>query len=135
MTKSARALAPFSVVACIIALMATGCSCRPERPYTDDSRDPEAYARRIKVMILRQLPLAKTEKEEPDSYTASVVGELENYKNNPVGSYGETYAKLLSQCQELHELLKQGGDRKPAIAKIDEIMEIANQLPGEVPTD
>jgi hypothetical protein len=120
---------------CFSISLAIGCSCGGRREYTDHSRDPEAYARGVKGLILAQLPLAKTAKDEPESYTASIVNALQDYRSNPVGSYGDIYEQLLQQCKELHEMLERGGDRKPANQKIDEIIEIANQLPGTVQVD
>jgi hypothetical protein len=135
MMQHAKLSVLFCLVACLAVSLAVGCSCRGRREFTDHSRDAEAYARRVKVLILTQLPLAKAAKDEPESYTASIVNELQNYTSNPVGSHGDTYAQLLQQCKELHEMLERGGDRKPANQKIDEIIEIANQLPGTVQVD
>jgi len=135
MTKRTQFPVLFCLLACLTVSLAAGCSCRGKREFTDHSRDADAYARRIKVLILTQLPLAKTAKDEPESYTASIVNELQNYTSNPVGSHGDTYAQLLQQCKDLHGMLESGGDRKPANQKIDEIIEIANQLPGSVQID
>ncbi len=109
-----------------------GCGT-PEQDYVDHSQDPLAYARTVKTLVHSQLPLA-LRSDEPEDIVSSVLGTLENYPDNPVGEYRAVYQDLVTQCRELRQLYESGSS-EGAKSKIDEILELANRLPGEVHVD
>lgn len=110
----------------------SGCGSGDERPFRDDSRDPAAYAARIKNFVLNELEYAR-ESSEPEGLGFLMVNELEQYPENPVGEHEETYAKLLELAKQLREHLQSGGglEDEAAEAITAEMTALAKELPGE----
>lgn len=107
-----------------------GCGGGSDLPYTDHSKDPEAYARNVKALVLGVAADAKTSREPADDL-ASIVTELEQ-KDRPRGSYGPIYDELLTNARTLQEECARASGRPSGLdRRLDELAKIAQQLPGE----
>jgi hypothetical protein len=116
---------------CGLLLAATIIGCGPgELPYTDNSKDSARFALDMKRMILGSAEDIKKSPQPADAIRV-IVQSLSELDACPTGEHLKTY-------QELHalssELLQRSENGKPADlpAKLKEIIELANTLPGEV---
>jgi hypothetical protein len=124
-----RRFLPFLVA----TLALSGCG-PAERPFTDNSKDPELYALEVKRIALNAVQTARRSREPADQIQ-TLVTELESLESNsrPVGSYKPIYDELLATAKPLLEDCKKANG-KPAnlTSRLDELKKIAEKLPGEV---
>jgi len=122
----------FIATACSIALLSAGCG-PAELPYTDNSQDPLAYARDVKVQIASAARHAKSS-NEPLDYLAPVLQELKR-TDRPLGDSRAIYADLLTRVEQLVADCTKSGRNAPNFStRLDEIVNLAQSLPGDAPT-
>lgn len=116
-----------------LACAFTGCGS-PELPYNDNSKDPELFAKTIKQVVIESVADARKSREPFDQIrliSNSITG-----KGQPVGSYGPVYDRIKAAAEQLAEACEQADGPTPDMAvKLDEILAIANELPGDVVLD
>lgn len=122
----------FKVALCLSGMMLlvgiTGCG-EAEMPYKDSSKDSAAFALDIKQLILNSAEDIK-KSPKPDTIRA-IVQSLSELDACPTGDHLKTYQELFKLTSEL---LNQAESGKPADlpAKVQEIVDLANTLPGDV---
>ncbi len=110
-----------------VALIGCGAS---ELPYTDNSKDSASFALDIKRIILSSAEDIKKSPQPADTIRV-IVQSLSELDACPTGDHLKTF-------QELHTLssalLAKSENGKPAdlTAKLKEIVDLANTLPGDV---
>lgn len=116
----------------VIALLCL-VGCNSEAPYTDNSRDAAAYALDVKRVVLEHVDTAR-KSAEPGDQVSTIVTELKQSKDRPVGEHAAVYAELLTKSEALLKECQAASNGKPAtLAKgLDELAKIAQGLPGEV---
>lgn len=107
--------------------------CGPaELPYTDNSQDPLAYARDVKVQVMSAARNAKSS-NEPVDYLAPVLLELKR-TDRPLGESRAVYADLRARVEQLVADCERTGRGAPNLgARLEELVEVAHTLPGEAP--
>lgn len=116
----------------ILSLLGLLAGCGGELPYTDASRDPEAYAASVKKLVLGNIAAARTSKEPADQL-APIVAELENNPKRPKGGYAETYEQLLTSSRQLlEECQRMDGRPKDLDSRLTKLAALADSLPGSV---
>ena len=116
---------------CGLFLAATLIGCGPgELPYTDNSKDSAKFALDIKRIILSSAEDIKKAPQPADAIRVIVQSRSE-LDACPTGEHLKTYQQLHSLSSEL---LQKSENGKPADlpAKLKEIIDLANTLPGEV---
>lgn len=109
--------------------------CGTGGPVPQDNKDPELYAADVKRVVLMQVEEARRSRE-PGDEIYSIVSELENYEKRPAGSYASIYSELREKAKELQAKCEEVDGRPSDLAsRLDELVELANQLPGEVKVD
>jgi len=115
------------------ALVLSGCG-PSEKPFTDNSKDPDLYAKDVKQLTLDAVQRARRS-SEPADQVQTIVTEIEGQSANgrPVGSNKPVYDELLVAAKKFVEDAKKA-DGKPAnvSSRLDELKKIADKLPGEV---
>lgn len=115
---------------CLMLVFLSGCG----RSYTDNSNDPEAYARDIKEVALNAVNAARKGRESADSLR-TLVRELQNQEkiSRPVGSYKATYDELLGLALPLMEDCEKARGRVANLnPRLDALKKLADGLPGVV---
>ncbi len=113
-------------------VLLSGCG-RMELPYTDNSRDPMAYAQDIKTLVASAARRAKRA-QEPADYLGPVALELQR-TDRPVGDFRTTYNELRTRVDQLVRDCERAGGRAPNLSgRCDELIKLAQSLPGEMPT-
>lgn len=108
-----------------------GCG-RTERPYTNHSQDPQAYALDVKTLVLDHVMIARKSREPADQVRL-IVMELEDSPKRPVGEFNQTYAEMLTAAQSLLADCEQADGRPNGLEKrLDELAAMAESLPGSV---
>ena len=115
----------FLSAACVVMGMASGCGPGPPPPET---KDPAAYALRIKRMVEEFVAEGIRSPAAAPKEAAVLLETLEVHKSQPVGEHGAIYAELTQRCQEL--TTAKGADVRK---KLDDMAALAKKLPGEVP--
>lgn len=116
-------------VGLMLTVVLIGCGAG-ELPYTDNSKDSSRFALDIKQMILSSAEDIKKSPQPADSIRV-IVQSLSELDACPTGDHLKTF-------QELHklssDLLAKSENGKPSDlpAKMKEIVDLANTLPGEV---
>lgn len=107
--------------------------CGGEQPYTDNSRDPLAYAKDVKQLVLEHVEIAKTS-SEPADQVLTIVTELKQTAERPTGEHKATYDQLLEKSNALLSACEAASNGKPAnlAQSLNEIAQLAQSLPGEV---
>lgn len=115
-----------------ILLLGVGCGGGEGRPFTDHSKDPEAYARNVKHAVMNSVAEARRSDEPCDS-VQSIVDMLEDLERAPSGAYRDTYEQLRTLALETHQACE-ASSRPPADlrSRLDELTALAEKLPGEV---
>ena len=122
----------FFVAAFAVAASLSGCGPK-ELPYTDNSLDPLAYGRDVKILVATAARQAKGS-TEPIDFLAPLLTELEK-TDRPVGEFRAMYEDLRSRVKELvGDCEKSGGRAANLAGRLDELVKIAQALPGEVPS-
>jgi hypothetical protein len=119
---------------CLIVLCGCGLlsGCGSSGPVYTDHKNPELYAEDVKRVVLTQAAEARKSKEPADDL-GPVVAELEGHASRPQGDYAELYATLLSKSLELQQACAAIEGRPSDLnSRLDELVELAQQLPGEV---
>lgn len=118
------------LLGCGIALVGCG---RAEKPVARDMRDPTIYAGHIKSNVVSYLQYVKQRPAVGHRQIGFLIEKLEKYPLAPVGGNEQTYQQLLAACQELQRNYA-SPEGKPPAAKIDAVIAMANQLPGDLKT-
>jgi hypothetical protein len=120
----------------VTVLMLIGCSGGSGVPYTDHSRDPEAFAASIKEMVFLAVEDARRS-AEPEEAIEGVVEAFDGRLGTlPVGDYRPIYEQLLSVASELHQEAERIDGRPSDLdQRLDELVGIAKQLPGDEPAE
>ena len=108
-----------------------GCGGQDEPiPATDDLRNPDVYGSNIKSNVI---PLLKQAQQTP-ARAAEIAGQLselvEDYEKRPVGQHVAKYKSLRDGAQELKTLAESSSP--DTNKKIDELLAVAQSLPGEL---
>ena len=120
----------FFLAAFAVALL-SGCGPK-ELPYTDNSLDPLAYARDVKILVATAARQAKGS-AEPLDFLGPLLNELEK-TDRPVGEFGAVYEDLRSRVKQLVlDCEKSGGKASNLRSQLDELVKVSQALPGEVP--
>ncbi len=121
----------FALCATIVLLL--GCGQGNGVPYTDHSRDPEAFALTIKQMVLDAVEDARRSPEPAESVDGIVAAFDGRLHSLPVGDYRPIYEELLSVASELYEEAERIDGRPEDLdQRLDELAALAEQLPGDV---
>jgi hypothetical protein len=111
------------------AMLLLGCG-RSELPYTDNSRDPLAYARDVKTLVVTAARQANGSKE-PLDFLGPVLHEL-NRTDRPVGEFRSVYDELRKRVEQLIRDCERAGGRAPNLSgRLDEVIKLAQTLPGD----
>ncbi len=121
------------LISCLLAcVFLWGCD-RTEDP--GHSRDPELFSLDIKRLVLNQVEEAKVSKE-PGDEISPILSELDNLESRPVGDHLAIYQQLKEKATALHGKCMAVEGRPNDLTKgLEEIVQLANQLPGEVTVD
>jgi hypothetical protein len=113
----------------LIATGLVGCG-GGELPYTDNSKDSASFAIDMKRVVLRAAEDTKKSPQPADTIRV-IVQTLSELDKCPTGEYLKTYQDLHAKASEL---LQRSENGKPSdlSAKLKEIVDLANTLPGEV---
>ncbi len=113
----------------MLATSIIGCGAG-EIPYTDNSKDSGRFALDIKQMILSSAEDIKKSPQPADAIRV-IVQSLSELDACPTGEYLKTYQDLHVKASDL---LAKSENGKPSdlTAKMKEIVDLANTLPGEV---
>lgn len=108
-------------------------ACGPkELPYTDNSQDPDAYARDVKTLVVNSARQARSSSEPLDLLTL-VLSELKK-SDRPVGKFRPTYDELRNSVEILVAEFERLGKRPANFAeRLDELIKMAQALPGDSP--
>src|SRR4051812_30051229 len=96
-----------------VSLVLSGCG-PSERPFTDNSKDPDMYAKDVKQIALDAVQRARRS-SEPADQVQTIISEIEGQSanNRPVGSHKPLYDELLAASKKFVEDAKKT-DGKPA---------------------
>lgn len=111
-------------------LLCSTLGCGPsELPFTDNSKDSDAFALDMKTLVLNTTTHLKNSKDQAATLSG-VVSALSGLDACPTGEYLTTYKEIHSLASALMAELEKG---KPADfdAKIKAIADLANKLPGD----
>ena len=115
----------------IVILAIAGCG-GSHAAYVDHSRDPLAYARDVKELVVDHVHLAR-QSREPGDMLVPIVSELDRLEDRPVGEYREVYEQLRAAAQQLLEACQRVDGRPPELQKqLDQLLELVAPLPGDV---
>lgn len=104
-----------------------------ELPYTDNSQDPEAYARDVKTLVAQSVRQAKTS-TEPLELLTLVLSELKK-TDRPAGKYKPTYEELRKNLEAMITEFEQVGKRPKNFAeRLDDLVKLIQLLPGDTST-
>lgn len=109
------------------------CGCgAAELPYTDNSRDSEAYAKNIKQLVVDMSQSNRGSPEIADSIS-SLVEELKQ-TDRPQGEHAAKYAEIRAVAEAIVAEGNPASGKPTAtqIQKLDELAKLAQDLPGEV---
>ena len=124
---------PRLLVFLLASLVLPGCGSG-ERPFTDNSKDPDLYARDVKQIALDAVQTARRSREPADQIQ-TLVNELEGQETNnrPLGSYKPIYTELLTAAKQLLDECKKANGRPANLpARLDALKQTAEKLPGQV---
>jgi hypothetical protein len=115
----------------LLAVVCVGCGPK-ELPYTDNSQDPFAYARDVKGLVVSAARRAKAS-SEPVDFLAPALLELKR-TDRPVGEHRSIYEDLRNRLDQLVRDCEQAGGKAPNLsARLDELIKLAQTLPGDAP--
>lgn len=115
-----------------LLLVCAGCGKTPERPFTDNSKDPQSYAADVKALIIDHVALAKKSKEPADEMQI-VVNFLGERSSRPQGEFADTYAKLYDLAEQIHAACEAAGGKPSGLdQQLQELLTMAETLPGTV---
>ena len=127
-----RVLCACLVPALLIVVGFSGCE---SGPVEDETGDPAAYAADVKTTVIGRMRQLEKDATHAVQSMATLVKFLEDYESQPVGDHRQVYADLLAKCQELEGLYQQSAAADQVKAKSDEIVALADTLPGELDVD
>ena len=103
-------------------------------PFNDDSQDTEKFATLIKQVVAESVADARKSKEPADQIR--LIADAVKGDNKPVGAYGEIYSRLGAAANELAEACERADGPTPDMSKkLDDLLAIADELPGSVTVD
>ncbi|QDU19471.1 hypothetical protein [Urbifossiella limnaea] len=117
----------------VAAALAPGCGSS-EKPYTDNSKDPDLYAQDVKQIAVDAIQRARRSREPADQLQ-TIVTEIEGQSanNRPVGSHQPVYTELLTAAKQLQgDCNKANGRPADLSTRLDGLKKIADKLPGQV---
>ncbi|MCI0461924.1 MAG: hypothetical protein L0Z62_33650 [Gemmataceae bacterium] len=118
-------LLPGALLLLVGASFLTG-GCSSKAP---QGLDAAGYAQAIKQDIHDYVTAVRGNPKQARVDGALLVEKLEVYESQPVGDHGPTYAKLLAKTRELAQKDRSSSEVNRLL---DELRQLANQLPGEV---
>lgn len=119
----------------LFTLAVVGCGGGESLPYTDNSQDPEAYAKDVKLITIQAARGARASSEPVDSLDP-LVRELEKSETRPVGSYQSTYAEVLALAKEARDACAAAGGKPSGLeGMLKKLEKSVESLPGEVPPE
>ena len=118
---------------CVTILLAIGCGGGNGVPYTDHSRDPEAFAVTTKQMVFDAVEDARRSPEPAESLDGIVAAFEGRLDRLPVGDYRPIYEELLSVASDLYEEAERI-DGRPADLdeRLSRMVAIVEELPGDI---
>jgi hypothetical protein len=120
------------LVFCLSVVMLLGCGQSSQRPFTDHSRDPEAFALDVKQVVVDSVADARTSRE-PEDQVSNIVNMLDDLSGRPTGQYRDTYDQLLSLAREIRAACEAANGRPSDLeTRLQELLALADQLPGHV---
>jgi hypothetical protein len=115
----------------LVAISLVGCG-QAEPPFTDNSQDPLAYARDVKAQVQSAVRQSRSS-SEPADYLDPLVTELKR-TDRPLGESRAIYDDLRTRAEQLVADCKSAGRSAPNLsARLDELMKVAQSLPGDPP--
>jgi hypothetical protein len=115
----------------LLLLVIIGCG-RSKMPYTDHSRDSDAYAKDVKELVIDHVGLAKRSRE-PADMIAPIINELEQMRERPTGEHHSVYEELLETARRVFETCQRVDGRPTGIDKeLDQLVALVDRLPGDV---
>lgn len=135
MEQRSRFRSAIPVAICLIGLLAHFQGCGGDnRPFVDNSKDPQAFALTVKQMLIDSIADAKDAKEPGDTFEALVQvfdGKLDG-NQLPVGDYLEIYREVWQTSQEFAKKCADVDGRPSDLnAGLDKLKSLAERLPGE----
>jgi len=118
---------------CTAVLFLLGCGGGGSSvPYTDHSRDPEAFAKTTKQMIFDVIDDARNSREPAESLEAIVDKFEGRFDQLPVGDYRPIYEEIHALATELYEACEAIDGPTPDLnARLAEMQTMAEKLPGD----
>lgn len=114
----------------LLVAAAIGCSASSTLEYTDHSQDPERFARLVKQTVVEVVADARKSIEPYDEIR--LIAQSVDGDNKPIGPYGDVYDRLRSLADELADACELAdGPTADMNRKLDELLAIADELPGE----
>lgn len=99
------------------------------------NRDPSLFSLDVKRLALNQVEEAKRSKDPADEIDV-ILAALENLESRPVGDFLGIYQQLKDKLTELHAKCEAADGRPSDLSSgLEEILQLVNQLPGEVTVD
>jgi len=118
----------------ILASTSIGCgSGESTVPFTDDSKDADAYALSVKQAVADQVASAATSSEPADQVSV-LVSLLEDKGNRPAGPHEAIYGEILTAAQMLTVECQAAPNGRPdgLDKSLEDLAAISNKLPGTV---
>jgi len=119
----------------LFTMMLVGCGGGESLPYTDNSKDPESYAKDVKLITIQAVRGARASSEPIDSLDP-LVAELESSNKRPVGSYQATYTEVLALAKEARDACAAANGKPSGLeGMLKKLEQSVESLPGEVPPE
>ena len=128
-----RACCPLAI-SLFLALLASGCGSgqKSGRPDIDAIPEIELRGQATKADLyefrakVRKRGVAAAKEDLPD-----LVATLEAYEKLPLGEHKETYKQIVEKMKALESTLGGSPTKEAVLKAVDEIVTIAEKLPGE----
>jgi hypothetical protein len=125
----------YQLIIALLLLVTIGCGSGQSVSYTDNSKDPEAFALTVKQMTLDAIEDAKSARDPADKLRV-IVSTFESRLDSgllPVGGYKDIYDELYQKANALFEACDQVEGRTSDLnSRLEEIKLVADRLPGNI---